>query len=346
MRGTQLRLRHLVGAATLSFSVVLAYLSLASVPAGAQTVAASTSCPVLSVGNPNPGDTIGEGGYVISGEAFDPAATSGSGISRVDLFLGERDSGGLFLGSTVPGATSSNPRAFTVEVTIPGNLNEGVDFAAYAISSVTGQQTAVVFPIFVGTTTRNNGDPTPTPIPTTETITNTCPTEASAAAPAAPAVSGTPAAAAPAAPAAPATGTGAGNGCPTLSVANPSPADHLSTGALNISGSAMVLGSTSGSGVSRVDLFLGQRDLGGQFLGTAVPGEAPGGNAAAWNVTVTIPDLGRGVDFAAYAIGTNGQESSVVFPVFVGAEPTRTSSSATPTPIPGTITFNSTCAHA
>src|SRR3954447_26224249 len=84
MRGTQLRLRHLVGAATLSFSVVLAYLSLASVPAGAQTVAASTSCPVLSVGNPNPGDTIGEGGYVISGEAFDPAATSGSGISRVD----------------------------------------------------------------------------------------------------------------------------------------------------------------------------------------------------------------------------------------------------------------------
>jgi hypothetical protein len=108
----------------------------------------------------------------------------------------------------------------------------------------------------------------------------------------------------------------------------------------------MVLGSTSGSGVSRVDLFLGLRDEGGRFLGSAVPGEAAGGNASAWSVTVTIPNLGRGQDFAAYAIGTNGQESSVVFPVFVGAEPTRTSTSATPTPIAGTITFSSTCAHA
>src|SRR5579859_4704031 len=148
MRGTHFRLRHLLGAASLSSASVLAALSLTGLPVAAQTAPATTtvqSCPVLSVGNPNPGDTVNTGAYVISGEAFDPASQSGAGISSVDLFLGERDQGGTFLGSAVPG-NSSDPRAWSVEVTIPTGFNRGVDFAAYAISSVSGAETAVTFP--------------------------------------------------------------------------------------------------------------------------------------------------------------------------------------------------------
>jgi hypothetical protein len=129
------------------------------------------TCPVLSVANPSPGDTVTAGGLVISGTAFDPAATQGAGISRVDLFLGERDQGGTILGSATPGE-GGNPRAFSLEVQVP-KLNRGVDFAAYAISAVTGQETAVTFPVFVGAPT-TNGMATPTPVPTTESVTNTC----------------------------------------------------------------------------------------------------------------------------------------------------------------------------
>src|SRR5579864_9080779 len=71
-------------------------------PAGAQQVTTSpTDWPVLQLANPAPGDLLGSGDYIVSGTAYDPAAVTGAGISRVDLFLGSRDAGGLFLGSAV-----------------------------------------------------------------------------------------------------------------------------------------------------------------------------------------------------------------------------------------------------
>lgn len=332
MGGTHFRLRHVVGAASLSCTVLLAGLSV-GLPAAAQTAPATVrSCPVLSVGNPSPGDNIFEGDMVISGQAFDPAATSGAGITRVDLFLGRRDEGGTFLGSAVPGSASDNPRAFSAKVTIPSNLNSGADFAAYAISSVSGTETTVSFPVTVGTPARNLNTlvtPTPTvnPVPN---VTNNCPPEPAAAAQ--PAAAAPAAAAPPAAPAAAA----ATNACPVLSLANPNPGDHLTAGNMFISGVA-----TAPGGVARVDLFLGERDQGGIFLGSGVPGT--GDNPAAFNVEVKVPNLGRGVDFAAYAIGVNGQEQVTTFPIFVGAEPTRTAVGPTPTPIPSTRTVTSTC---
>jgi hypothetical protein len=101
--------------------------------------------------------------------------------------------------------------------------------------------------------------------------------------------------------------------------------------------------SGTASNTSRVDLFLGQREQGGMFLGSGIPGTGAGGNPTAFSVEVSIPNLGRGADFAAYAIGTNGQESSVVFPVFVGTPPTRGPTGPTPTPVPTTATTSSTC---
>jgi hypothetical protein len=194
-------------------------------------------------------------------------------------------------------------------------------------------------------------------VPAGETVINNCPalnttTTTTTTTTTAPAMSGTPAAvpsvsmmATPgttgAAVTAPA--TGAANACPTLSLANPGPGDLLPPGGLFISGTASVAGSTSGSGVQRVDLFLGERDQGGTFLGSGIPGTAPGGNPDAFSVQVTVPNLERGLDFAAYAIGVNGQEQVTTFPVFVGAEPTRTAVGPTPTPVPQTITVTSTC---
>jgi hypothetical protein len=350
MRGTQPRLRHLVGAATLSGSLLFAALTFASLPAGAQTTTAAVtagSCPFLSVGNPNAGDTVQEGDYVISGVAFDPAAPSGSGISRVDLFLGPRDDGGNFLGSTVPGI-GNNPRAFSTKVTIP-DWNSGTSLAAYAISSVTGQQTAVIIPIIVGTPTRSQTGPTPTPLPTVETVATTCAGGAAAATPVAAAVpvmnpGGAPAPASTPAPAASGGTTPASpaNACPVLSLGNPNPGDVVSAGDLVISGGAFIAGANPAPGVSRVDLFLNARDQGGTFLGSGVPGTGQAGPTS-WSVLVTIPDWGRGANFAAYAIGANGSESSILFPIFVGTVPPRTGSSATATPIPQNVTTASSC---
>jgi hypothetical protein len=345
MRGTKPRLRHLVGAATLTGSLLFAALTFASLPAGAQTTTAAataTVCPELSVGNPNPGDTVQTGDYVVSGEAWDPSASSGSGISRVEVFLGSRDQGGNLLGSTVPGM-GNNPRAWSLEVTMP-DVSEGNTFAAYAISGVTGQETAVLIPIFVGTPTHSAVGPTPTPIPTTETVTSTCPASAPHApvAPAAPMAS--PAAPAPAAPAGGGT-TGAGvaaNACPVLTLGNPNPGDVVSEGDLVISGGAYVAGASPAPGMSRVDLFLNPRDQGGTFLGSGLPGSGTAGPNS-WSVTVTIPDWGRGGSFNAYAIGANGQESSIGFPVFVGTVPSRNPVGATPTPVPQNVTTASTC---
>ncbi|MBV9329899.1 MAG: hypothetical protein JO352_39865 [Chloroflexi bacterium] len=261
------------------------------------------------------------------------------------MFLGARDQGGTILGTTEPGL-GSNPRAFSLTVTLPDNVNAGATFAAYALSSVTGQETAVQFPIFVGTPTRNTSGFTPTPVATNVTITTTCPRGAvGPSAPAAPASPAPPnAPSVPANTPAPQTGGGVvGNACPVLSVGNPGPGDTLNPGGLVISGSATLPLASQGQGVSRVDLFLGERDQGGTFLGSAVPGSGPGG-AGSWSTSVTIPDLGRSLDFAAYAIGANGQQTAITFPVWVGSLPTRVPGTApTPTPIPTTMSTTSTC---
>jgi hypothetical protein len=352
MRGTRPRLRHLVGAATLTGTLLFGALTFASLPAGAQTSAALTtaslSCPVLSVGNPNPGDFIQSGDYVISGAAWDPNATSGSGIQSVSVFLGQRDLGGQFLGTTQPGI-GANPRAFSLTVTVPDNINAGTNFSAYALSSVTGQETAVTYSIFVGQPTRNTGLSTPTPVPTDQTITTTCPHNAAAApaapvSPNAPAPAGTPLPAPPV-PVGQAAGAGVlANACPILTIGNPTPGGLVPAGGQVMSGSAAVPNLAPGTGILRVDLFLGERDQGGQFLGSAMPGSGSAGPAS-WSITVTVPDLGRGLDFAAYAIGTNGQETATTFPVFVGAVPTRSGVGATPTPIPTTSNTTTTCSR-
>jgi len=118
-------------------------------------LAGSSQGPVLSLGNPAANDVLAHGAYSVTGLAYDPAATSGSGISQVSFFIGNRDAGGIALGSVEVGA----PGVFRAQVTIPDSIAGGHDFYAYAQSSVTGRETAVSVPVFIGAA------PTPTPRP-------------------------------------------------------------------------------------------------------------------------------------------------------------------------------------
>src|SRR5688572_9156606 len=85
-----------------------AALALATTPSFAQTTttASSTSaaCSELhfELANPTPGSMLSPGGYMLEGIAMDTRATSGVGIDRIDFFLGNRDEGGLSIGSAVP----------------------------------------------------------------------------------------------------------------------------------------------------------------------------------------------------------------------------------------------------
>ena len=114
--------------------------------------------PTLLLGNPNANDVLFRGPLVVSGLAFDPASTQGPGVDSVQFFIDSRDAGGTPIGSAVPGAlTSDHPRVYTTTVRIPDNVSGGRTFVAYAKSSLTGQETVVSVPVFIGAA------PSPTP---------------------------------------------------------------------------------------------------------------------------------------------------------------------------------------
>jgi hypothetical protein len=139
------------------------------------------------------------------------------------------------------------------------------------------------------------------------------------------------------APAAPAAAVAvAMSSAPVLQVANPSAGDTLLMGDYIISGLAYAPGQSSsqGVGVDRVDFFLGSRDAGGMFLGSAVPGQSAELNATPGSLLamggfvtkITVPTQIKGsTTFFAYAHSSlTGQETVVSVPVSVGAPPTPT----------------------
>ena len=157
-----MRALHLLKRRSLvSLGVVLATAALLTGLSGiavAQQQPTITPWPVLQVANPGPGALLPSGDIVISGVAFDPTATEGAGVTRVDLFLGDRDQGGLYLGSAVPGedvmagltpGSQAAMQSFQVKVLIPTNLTGGMDLRAYAHSALTGKETVVSTPIYL-----------------------------------------------------------------------------------------------------------------------------------------------------------------------------------------------------
>jgi hypothetical protein len=109
------------------------------------SVAPSQSTITLSIGNPSPNDTIKVGAFTVQGDAFDKAASSGSGIDRIDIFLDNRDSGGTFLSTATLGTTSF----WQAVLNLPSNQTGLHELWFYAHSSATGQTLAVSVPVTI-----------------------------------------------------------------------------------------------------------------------------------------------------------------------------------------------------
>jgi hypothetical protein len=282
-------------------TLVVAALVVVNTAAAPAQAACGSGAPVLQLANPNPGDVLPTGDLIISGVAFDPNASTGSGISRVDLFLGQRDSGGLFVGSVAP-----SQGAFQIKASLPNTANGGRDFVAYAYSSVNAQQTSVSVPVFIGAapTPTPTGSSATAPAPRGETTQSTCavsPAETSVAAfrplPVPPLWA-----------------------APILQLANPSTGDVLSTGDVIIQGMAFDPAATQGAGIDRVELFLDSREDGGLLLGSGVP------SGRLFSITAKLSNsLNGGHNLVAYARSSvTGEETIVSVPMFVGAAPTPT----------------------
>ena len=72
--------------ASLTCLLVLVGFSAASLPAAAQPARPGVStCPFLDLANPNPGDVVNTGAYVVQGLSFDPITLSPSGVSRIEF---------------------------------------------------------------------------------------------------------------------------------------------------------------------------------------------------------------------------------------------------------------------
>lgn len=306
--------RRSLGLASLAI-VVLGIVGTTALPAASADQLAIATCPggppVLQLSNPSPGDVLSQGDYIVSGVAFDPSATNGSGVSRIDLFLGQRDSGGVFVGSVLP----TSDRQWSIKASLPSNSNGQHDFVAYAYSSVDGQETSVSVPVFVGAA------PTPTPIPSAGS--NPAPVALSSSTQST--CEGSAAATAPSAPAAQAPAASAANVVvqpPILSLANPSVGDVLPNGDVIIEGAAYDPNGTTSDGVDKVTVFLGNRDNGGTVLGSATPGADH-----MFHIDAKIPaSMNGGHDFFAYAHSSVTDQETVVevTPVYVGVAPTPT----------------------
>ena len=303
--------------------------------------------PALQLANPSPGDVLATGDYVVSGTASETGSISGDTITRVDLFLGHRDAGGLFLGSAVPGQSASSftpgsllaMTSFSITTTLPSSSNGEHDFVAYASSSANGQETSVSVPVFIGAppvpTPHSAGNTSVATIPLTSTTTSTACATGAAAASATPLPSASVMAQPTGSVLAQPASSAIAQMPPLLVVSNPTAGDLLGSGDVVIQGLAYDPAATQGSGVDRVELFLGSRDSGGVFLGSGMPGTssnpfvADQGSRlaqAGFAVRATVPtNLTGNTTLFAYAHSSvTGQEVVVSIPINVGAPPSPT----------------------
>jgi hypothetical protein len=120
---------------------------------GATAPAPSASLPaavqpgpslVLSIGNPQPGDLLPRGKYVMQGQAFDRAATTGTGVDKVSVFVDDRDAGGQLVGNASLGQPTANGFSATIDLS---RISGQHTLYVYARSSVSGKEAVVNFPV-------------------------------------------------------------------------------------------------------------------------------------------------------------------------------------------------------
>jgi hypothetical protein len=135
----------------------LALVALLAVPVTAASAQAQPG-PTLVVENPNPGDMLTLGKLEMQGVAFDPVATTGSGVDRVSVFLDNRDEGGMFLGDATLAAPSSV--GWTLLTPVLKGTGDGHTLFVYARSAVTGEETIIKIPVTIGDTVHPTGGST------------------------------------------------------------------------------------------------------------------------------------------------------------------------------------------
>jgi hypothetical protein len=125
-------------------------------PQPAEAEAPQGSSMYLDVANPSVGGFVHAGAFAIQGIAFDSAAESGPGIDHVDIFLDNRDLGGVLVGRAALGASSAQPddpnlgsAGWSARVVIPNKLMGPHSLFVYALSDVTGEEMKVAIPIQV-----------------------------------------------------------------------------------------------------------------------------------------------------------------------------------------------------
>jgi len=282
-------------------------LSIDILPVVAQTGPAASACASIrfELANPRAGAIVPPGAYVVQGIAMDSRAKQGLGIDKIDFFLDSREAGGVNLGTVVPGALPGpyGPISFQATTSVPNKVGAH-DFFAYAHSSVNGAESVISVPVSVGQ------DPSKS-LQTAAAATASCklgnpPSATTATTPAATS-------------AAQASTTTTSNVAPTastitLSIGNPSPNNTIKAGAYSLQGSASDTAARAGSGIDRVDIFLGNRDGGGMFLGAAVPG-----TTGFWQAIVNLPTNQTGLHelwFHAHS-SVSGQSMGVGVPVTI-----------------------------
>jgi hypothetical protein len=113
--------------------------------------------PYIAVNNPSPGDILPAGGLAMQGKAFDPAASvdQATGVDRVQVFLEDRDRGGMYLGDArlgTPNLAAAPGSQFSLagwEITVTLPTGNHILFV-YARSSVTDKESTVSIPVRVG----------------------------------------------------------------------------------------------------------------------------------------------------------------------------------------------------
>jgi hypothetical protein len=311
------RLR-VVGAVTAAGALTLGAMpALAAAPTDAPADAGS--CVQLQLDNPHAGDTVPVGHYTVSGRAVD---ISGGTINRVQLFLEDRNLGGTPIGEAdvSPGPSSpanvldsslgGNGRFTVLADTSSSNTDVGSHtLFAYATSS-SGTEVSVAVPIVLGTLSGGAGGAFGSGLPSVSNAAN-CPAPSAPSnvvSPSAGSVTGTASLTAPS---------------ETISVTidSPNPGATITRGRFDVTGRATT---NTGGAVDRVQVFVGNRDLGGVEVGeitaanspSPVPGSATLTNSlnanGTYHVVVDFPSQNLGVQnvFVYARSADTGKEAS------------------------------------
>jgi hypothetical protein len=125
----------------------------------------------LTLSNPNAGDAISSG-TIASGIAYDRSATRSPGIDRIQIFLENRENGGIPLSAVTLNQPNplmtSGPLAqagFTAALNFPDNTTGPHNIVVYARSATTQQVAVLTMPVVVqGKNSSGNETATPTSV--------------------------------------------------------------------------------------------------------------------------------------------------------------------------------------